>query len=322
MTTIKDVAKEAGVAVATVSRVLNNRGYLSDSTRKKVYEAMERLNYKPNEISRSLFRKKSNILGVIVPSVSHPFFSELVGHIEYFAYQAGYKVLICNSYADNGKEREYLEMISSNQVDGFIGAIYTSNSDDYIKPDMPLVTLDMNINGLPYITSDHYNGGEIATNFLIDRGCKKIAHICGDLEIDILANNRSKAFINVTKKQNINSVLEESKLSRFDEYKKTVIKMFEEHPEIDGVFASSDIIAASVIHVAGLNGKSIPEDIKIVGYDDIDMAAMTVPPITTIKQDIEKIGELAVKTLLNKIEGKEVTLENILPVELVERETT
>lgn len=322
LATIKDVAKEAGVAVATVSRVLNNRGYLSDSTRKKVYEAMERLNYKPNEISRSLFRKKSNILGVIVPRVSHPFFSELVGHIEFFAYQAGYKVLICNSYADNGKEREYLEMISSNQVDGFIGAIYTSNSDDYIQPDMPLVTLDINIEGSPYIASDHYKGGEIATNFLIEKGCRNIAHICGDLEIDIIANNRSRAFIDVSKKRNITYVLEQSKLSKFEEYKKTVIRMFEEYPEIDGFFASSDIIAASVIHVAGLNGKRIPEDIKIVGYDDIDMAAMTVPPITTIKQDIEKIGELAVKTLLNKIEGKEVKRENVLPVELIERETT
>ncbi|MEW9052263.1 MAG: LacI family DNA-binding transcriptional regulator [Neobacillus sp.] len=322
MATIKDVAKEAGLAVATVSRVLNNRGYISDSTRKKVYEAMERLNYKPNEISRSLFRRKSNILGVIVPRVSHPFFSELVNYIEFYAYQAGYKVMICNSYADSNKERDYLELISSNQVDGFIAAIFTSDSVDYIQPSMPLITVDTRITGVPYIASDHYNGGVMATNLLIESGCKKIAHISGELRMDTLANNRSKAFIDVSVQKNIEYVIEQSKLSTFEEYKKVAIKIFEEHPDVDGIFAGSDIVAASVIHVAGLYGKSIPKDVKIVGYDDIDMAAMTVPTVTTIRQNIEKLGEIAVKTLLDKIEGKEITIENVLPVSLVERETT
>src|SRR5690554_6672535 len=114
MATIKDVAKEAGLAVGTVSRVLNNRGYISDKARKKVYEAMKRLNYKPNEIARSLYRKKSNILGVIVPLVSHPYFSELVNMIEFYAYEAGYKVLICNSYSNSEKEKSYIELIHRN----------------------------------------------------------------------------------------------------------------------------------------------------------------------------------------------------------------
>jgi LacI family sucrose operon transcriptional repressor len=282
---------------------------------------MERLNYKPNEIARSLFRRKSNIIGVIVPRVSHPFFSELVNHIESFAYEAGYKVLICNSYADSAKERDYLEMIRSNQVDGFIASIYTSDTSDYIEPGMPLVILDRNIMGIPYIASDHYTGGLLATNLLIEKGCRKIAHISGELGVDILANNRSQAFIDVAREKNIDFVIEQSRLSGFEDYKKVVTKVFQDHPDIDGIFAGSDIIAASIIHVSSLLGKSVPRDLKIVGYDDIDMAAMTVPPLTTIRQDIEKIGQMAVKTLLDRIDEKEVSMENVLPVNLVVRGT-
>ena len=105
MPKIKDVAKRAGVSVTTVSRVLNNRGYIGEATRKKVYKAMEELDYQPNEVARSLFRKKSNIIGLIVPTVAHPFFGEMTSYIETYAYSRGYKVLVCNSQLDSSKNR-------------------------------------------------------------------------------------------------------------------------------------------------------------------------------------------------------------------------
>lgn len=322
MANIKDVAKEAGLAVATVSRVLNNRGYISDLTRKKVYEAMERLNYKPNEIARSLYRRRSNILGIIVPMVSHPFFAELANHVEFYAYQAGYKVLICNSYSDSNKEKGYIELISRNQVDGFIITTYTKDAPEYINSSIPVVTIDRSFSGLPYITSDHYSGGGLATNLLIESGCKKIAHISGQLDIDITANNRSKAFLDVVSQKNIDYVIEQMKLATFENYKNLAFRFFEKHPDVDGIFAGSDIIATSFIRVANSLGKGIPKDLKIVGYDDIEMASMFVPALTTIKQHIQNIAEKAVKVLLGKIEGEEVPIENVLPVNLVERETT
>lgn len=322
MATLKDVAKEAGLAVGTVSRILNNRGYISDEARKKVYDAMERLNYKPNEIARSLYRKRSNILGVIVPMVSHPFFSELVNHIEYFAYKADYKVLICNSYSDSQKEKDYIELIHKNQVDGFIITTYTQDAPEYINSNLPIVILDRSINGLPYITSDHYSGGKTATNFLIEKGCKYIAHVGGQLEIDITANSRSKAFLDIVSEKNINYIFDQTKLETFEKYKEFAFKFFNKHPDVDGIFAGSDIIATSLIHVANLLGKKIPDELKIIGYDDIDLALMNIPSLTTIKQDIEKIAEMAVKILLDKIENKKVPIKNVLPVKLVERETT
>lgn len=323
MPTIKDVAKVANVSVTTVSRVLNNRGYISDSTKQKVYDAMKQLNYQPNEIARSLYRRKSNILGMIVPSVSHPFFAELTNYVEFYAYLAGYKVLICNSYSDSAKEQDYIKMINRNQVDGFIIGSYTNNTSEYINSNLPIVTIDRNFsNGVPFITSDNYNGGLLATNLLISKGCKKIAHISGPLEINISANRRSQAFIDVVSEKNIDYIMEQSKIDTLEGYGKLAHKIFEKHPDIDGIFAGSDLLAFSLIYVASLFGKSIPKDIKIVGYDDISMASMSLPPLTTIKQDVEKMGELAVQVLIDKIEKKEVSIKNILPVSLVERETT
>src|SRR5471030_2413619 len=133
MATIKDVAEVAGITVTTVSRVLNNRGYISEKTRKKVYDAMQQLNYRPNEMARSLLRKKSNLIGLIIPTVAHPFFSELTNYIEYYAYKLGYKILLCNSYQDSVKEKEYIMMLKSNQVDGIIMASHTLEIDEYLN---------------------------------------------------------------------------------------------------------------------------------------------------------------------------------------------
>lgn len=323
MATIKDVAKIAGVTVTTVSRVLNNRGYISDATRKKVYEAMGELNYQPNELARSLHRRKSNIIGLIIPNVSHPFFAELTNYIEYYAYESGYKILVCNSYQDSIKEKDYVEMLKRNQVDGIIMGSHTLETSDYLVPTLPIVAIDRNLsNNIPYITSDNYRGGSLATNLLIDRGCKKLAHISGPLGLNTPANKRYQAFMDVVFQRKVDYVVKEAKLDIFESYEKLAYKLFEEHPDIDGIFASSDMIAASIINVASIMGKEIPKDLKIVGYDDISLASLIVPSLTTIKQPIKEMGEAAVKTLINQIEGKTVDIENILPISLVERKTT
>ncbi len=174
MATIKDVAERVGVTVTTVSRVLNNRGYISEATRQKVYEVMKELDYQPNEIARSLFRKKSNIIGIIIPTVSHPFFSELSNYIEYYAYNSGYKVILCNSHLDRTKEKEYVDMIRRHKVDGIIMGSHTLEIDEYINLNLPIVTFDRCIDeSIPYVSSDNYGGGKLATNLLIEKGCKK-----------------------------------------------------------------------------------------------------------------------------------------------------
>lgn len=323
MATIKDVAEIAGVTVTTVSRVLNNRGYIGENTRKKVYDAMQKLNYRPNEMARSLLRKKSNLIGLIIPTVAHPFFSELTNYIEYYAYKLGYKILLCNSYQDSVKEKEYIMMLKSNQVDGIIMGSHTLEIDEYLNLNLPIVAIDrMFSKSIPFITSDNYSGGVLATNLLIDKGCKKLAHISGFLGLETPANDRYKAFVDVVTKRNIENVILETKLGILENYEEIVYKLFEEHPDIDGIFASSDMIGISVIKVARELGKEIPKDLKVVGYDDITFSSLISPSLTTIKQPIEQMGESVIQLLIDQMEQKEFSLENVLPITLIERETT
>lgn len=325
MPNIKDVAERSGVTVTTVSRVLNNRGYISEKTRKKVQKAIEELNYQPNEIARALLKRKSNLIGLIIPDVAHPFFAEISKYIEYYAYRNNYKVLLCNAYQNSKKEESYINMLKRNQVDGIIMGSHTLEISQYLNLNLPIAAIDRFLSeDIPYITSDNYNGGAIATQLLIDKGCNNLAHISGSLKLNTPANKRCESFIDIAKKNNKPYVVVETKLNSYnkEEYEKLIYSLFQKYPDIDGIFASSDLIAAYVIQVSNSLGKKIPEDLKIVGYDDTFLASLTVPSLTTIRQPIEKICETAVQIIINQINGAEVAKQNVLPIELIERKTT
>lgn len=325
MPSLKDVAKKAGVSPTTVSRVLNNRGYISEKTRKKVYEAMEELNYQPNEIARALFKKRSYFLGLIIPDISHPFFAEITKYIEYYASLKGYKIFLCNSYLDGKKEKEYIKMLKRHQVDGIIMGSHTLNVEDYKSVNLPIVALDRYISDdIPCITSDNFSGAVMATNLLIKKGCKYLAHISGPLELNTPANDRYYGFLKVVKENNIEHVVIETKLNKFEieEYEKIITDLFKKYPQIDGIFASSDIIAATAIKVADYFNKCVPKDLKVIGFDDINIASLFRPSITTIRQDKNKMAQKIIEVLINKIEGKKVENKYILPISLIEREST
>jgi len=325
MSTIKDVALKAGVTVTTVSRVLNNRGYISEKTRLKVHEAMTELNYQPNEIARSLFKKRSGLMGLIIPNVGHPFFGELTEHIELYAYQAGFKLILCNSYRDSAKEKDYLEMLRRNQVDGIIMGSHSLDISHFLAQKLPMVTLDRFFSeDIPSVTSDNYRGGYMATELLIQRGCRNLAHISGPLNLTTQANRRYDGFRDAAEKHGAPYTVIETTLNRFEdeEYSDKARMLLSQYPDVDGVFASSDVIAANLIRVALNMGRRVPEDLKVIGYDDIRFAALTIPSITTIRQPIGRMAETAVQTLNRMIGGETVEPITILPVELVERDST
>ncbi|GIO87636.1 LacI family transcriptional regulator [Paenibacillus faecis] len=324
MATIHDVAAKAGVSVTTVSRVLNNRGYISETTRKKVYDSMDALGYQPNEIARSLLRKQSNILGVIVPSVSHPFFSELTDRVEYYAYQKGYKVLLCNSQRDPIKERDYIEMLKRNRVDGIFMGSHTLEVEEYQSLRSPILTFDRKIGEeIPFISSDNYEGGRLATERLIALGCRKIAHICGNLQLDLLANRRTSAFLDVVRQHGTEHLIIQTDMNVFDQakYEELLSQLLKEHADIDGIFATSDIIAAFAIKECKRVGKKVPEEVKIIGYDDVSAARWVTPELTSIRQPVDEMGKLAVDLLCRQVEGENVDFANILPVELIVRDS-
>jgi LacI family sucrose operon transcriptional repressor len=324
MVTIKDVAERAGVTVTTVSRVLNNRGYISQSTRERVHQVMKEMHYQPNEIARSLSRKRSMILGLIIPTISHPFFSELTHHIENYASSKGYKILICNSRMNKKKEKEYLDMLRSNRVDGVIMCSHTLEVEEYVKMQQRIVTFDRRIANIPYVASDNYASGVMAAELLLKRGCKQPAHICGNLSLDMLANRRTEAFMATISKQGLQPILLQLEPDVFDYtfHKEKIYELLQEHPDIDGLFISGDIIAIHAIHVCKQLGISIPDQMKIIGYDDIHFASLMNPSITTIRQPTERMARKIVDLLDELANGNEVMLDNIFPVQLIERATT
>ena len=325
MATLKDVAAETGLTVSTVSRVLNNRGYISDKTRKKVYDAMAKLNYTPNEVARSLSKKTNNTIGVIVPHIRHPYFAELISNLERACYNRNYKMFIFNSREKQEKENEYLEMCRSNRVAGVIMCSGTVNLDVFNGLNIPIITIERFLeNGTAGVECDNIQGGRLAAQHLIDRGCRHLIHISGVHENTMPADDRATGFTEICQKSDAGYKIIETSARQYNnmEYHEILEDMLKSNPETDGIFASSDLIAAQLLQICHKLHIRVPEDLKIVGFDGSYVASVTTPPITTIHQPIKEMAQKAVECLADTVEGKIVPTRTTLPVSLVVRETT
>jgi LacI family sucrose operon transcriptional repressor len=324
--TIRDIARLAGVSSTTVSRVMNNRGYISTETRTKVERAMKDLNYHPNDLARSLYHKHTSFIGLIFPTTSNPFFGELIFHIENECAALGYKVLLCNSLNRADKEKNYLEMLQRNQVDGIIVGAHNRHIPDYQKTAMPVVAIDRYLSPkIPVVASDNFEGGRAAANWLLKQGCRHIIHINGPHQLETPAIKRRKGYEQVMRNAGRKPVTYELSDS-FDSRARIQIarRIFAEHPEADGIFASDDLIAAAVWFEAEKAGIRVPDQLKVVGYDGTETVRLCMPKLTTIKQPIGEIARQAVKLVIDLISGREVqeNQEVILPIELVEGNMT
>ncbi len=319
---LEDVAKLAGVSPTTVSRVLNNRGYISEKTRKKVEDAIKELNYYPNDIARSLFKKRTNFIGLILPTINNPFFSELALYIENICSNYGFKVILCNSLGQLEKEKSYAEMLIRHQVDGMIVCSYNRGIEAYKNPKLPIVAIDHYLSPtIPVIGSDNYEGGRLAVQHLIDVGCKSIIHINGPFDLETPTQNRRKAYEDLVEKPityELNNLFNEEATAA------TIRQIFNDYPETDGIFASDDLIAATCLKVAQELHIDVPKQLKVVGYDGTQTVSSLLPQLTTIRQPIEDIAKTAVIKLNEIIEEAQTdeTMEIILPVQFVKNRTT
>ncbi|WP_078577967.1 LacI family DNA-binding transcriptional regulator [Salipaludibacillus agaradhaerens] len=318
---ISDVAKVAGVSPTTVSRVLNNRGYIGKETREKVHEAMEKINYYPNDIARSLYIKKTFLIGVIFPTTSNPFYGQLIFHLENYANSLGYKVLLCNSQGREDKEKSYLQMLQRNQVDGVIAGAHNRGIEEYDIPNLPVVGFDRYLSkNTPVVSSDNYDGGRLASQLLIDKGCKNIIHINGPIDLETPANLRREAYEKVMRDNQLTPITYET--TRDNE--EVIKRLFDDHPEVDGIFASDDLIAANVMRESRKRNISIPNDLKLIGYDGTQTTRILLPELSTIEQPIKDIAEKCVDILIKQIDGEreDIQQHTILPVRLIDAETT
>ncbi|MDY7224232.1 LacI family DNA-binding transcriptional regulator [Halalkalibacterium halodurans] len=322
MTTIRDVAKHAKVSVATVSRVLNKKGYVSKEAEEAVLQAIKELNYQPSSVARSLYHKTSGMIGLLIPDISNPFFPELARAVEDVASTYGYTVVLCNTDEEIEKERKYLQALKQKYVDGVILTTSFLPYKEYEQLNIPMVALDRYVNeNIPLVASQNKAGARLATEHLLEQGCQFIAHIRGPKGVTP-AEDRYEGFKEVVEEQEVANIVVSADF-HIDEAQKVTKALLETHPTIDGIFASSDVVAAGAMKAAHMMGKRIPDDLQIVGFDGIPLGNMLVPSLTTVEQPIYDLGAVSTRLLIKQIEKKALdTYRYEIPTKLVVRETT
>lgn len=308
MAGIKDVAKMAGVGVGTVSRMLNDSGYVSLDTRAKIEAAMKELNYTPNELARNLYYKKSGIIAVLVPNVSNPFFAKFVDCVEGELRKAGFKIMLCNTLKDVKAEAEYLDLLNRHIVDGIIAGMSSLDESEYSKIHKPIVALDRYLGEeIPVVAVDHKMGGRLAAEVLLRNGCKRILHFRSTAEKESLYHDRHAEFQKIMDEQGIETYCYDLDWRRLDiqYYHQVAEEVMEKNLKFDGVFGV-DRLAIECMNGLIRQHKKIPEEVKIVSYDGTYITELVEPQISTIVQPIDRMAEESVKNLCELINGKKV----------------
>lgn len=322
--TIHDVAKEAGVSVTTVSRVLNNRGYISSETRSKVLNTIDELNYIPNEIARSFFTNESKFIALIIPTTDNPFFGELTFHIEKNLARYGYHLFICNSLNNSENEKKYLRLLKENRVDGIIFGSHNIDISEYENYENQIVSIERKLTkNIPIVQSDDYNGGRLATRELLNKGCESVLCVVGDKSIETPANDRSIAYLHEIERNGLQPHFVEIPFHlEMSEKVKIIENLFLTNFNYDGVFAGDDILAKIFLNVIKKNKMKVPDDIKIIGFDGTTSMRTLNPEMSTVIQPIEDLAKGTVEVLLKLLKGENVKKENIYPIELYLSKTT
>lgn len=323
---LTDVAKKAGVSVTTVSRVINNYGYLSEATKAKVFAAMKALNYQPNTLARSLHGKRTQLIGLIFPSISNPFFGELVETLERDLFNKNYKVILCNSADDKPKEKDYLRMLSANQVDGIISGAHNLGIKEYKEVGLPVVAFDRNLSEtIPIVSSDNYLGATLATKELYQANCQNIYFLGHIKQVENPTDQRVVGYKEQMKKFNLQPNLWPLNPKDSVNLKIAAIKDLLLTKNIDGAVCSDDLTAILLARVASSLHISVPEKLKIVGYDGTKLIQNYYPKLTTIVQPIADISSLLIKLLMKRISDPAHDLKQMyyqLPVHLLRRQTS
>ena len=322
--TIKEIAKLAGVSNATVSKVINGKDeHISQATREKILKIVDREGYIPNAIAKSLKLKKTKTIGIIIPDVMNLFFSELARGIEDAAERYGYSVILCNSDNDEKKKERYLTVLQEKMVDGIILTSAENTIKDKLKNiSSPLVLLDRDIDSeenVGKIFIDNEKGLYDATKFLIGKGCKNIGFI-SSINRNKLSRDRKKGYEKALREHGMEVREENIYLAAYDVETgyKGALKILEDET-IDGICCGNDLIAMGAIRAVKEKNMSIPERIKIIGFDDIQISRYLDPPLTTMRQPIYEMGESAIKILINIIEKNSVGDTRVLETKLIER---
>lgn len=331
MATIKDVAKEAGLSVSTVSRYLNDHPYISEDKKSRIKEAMRVLDYTPSSIATQLRSRKSKTIGVIVSRITNPFFSYLVDAIEKKAVQSGYRVLIMQTYDELEAEKNCLEMLKQQVVSGLIMCSVESDIEaikDYQKFG-PIVLCNEKVTDMtiPQVVTDQEQATFEGIEYLIEKGYKKIAYCTGgNFEVDGHGSTRTKGFERAItlNKQTFNKKWIFQRVHTISDGRKIVnqLSQLPTNQKPDAIFANSDEVASGIISEMLDLGYQIPLDLAVIGFDNQPFTSMLSIPLTTIEQPVEALGIESTNLLLSLIDGKKYQInDNKLKLKLIERES-
>ncbi|MFD0710356.1 LacI family DNA-binding transcriptional regulator [Paenibacillus sp. GCM10027626] len=327
MPTIRDVSKLANVSVATVSRVINQSGYVNKETEEKVRQAMAVLQYVPSGMARSLAGKNSATIALIVPDILNPFFPELARAVEAEAQERGYTVILCNSDYNAEKEQNYFRVLASRRIDGIIIASNTIRPDQLLalqKQEIPVVVIDNQYPDLPILSlvSKNREGAKLAVRHLLEQDCRKIAHLSGPIDVTA-ARERSLGYEEEMQERGlfVPSLIAGGQFQIEGGYD-AMLLLLERHPDLDGVFAGNDLMAVGALKALYKADRKVPQQVKLIGFDGIALSTV-VPELTTVAQSITDMGRQATGYLMKMIQKEPVTRRTYeLDVHLLIRQTT
>lgn len=328
MTTVKDVARKAGVSTATVSRVINGTRFVSEELRARVYQAMRELDYRPNAIARSLRRKETRNIALVVPDIAHPFVAEVAKGVEDESFRAGYSTILCESKGDEERECACIHLLMTKQVDGIV-FLASGESPGHIRAlveqRMPVVVCgrDLPDVAVDTVITDNAGSGYQATEYLIRLGHRRVGCIVGPPGLGI-SEGREDGYRRALEERGIpwEAVL----TARGDFRCRGGYDAMRELLALDdrptAVFACNDLMAMGAICAASKRGLRVPQDLAIIGCDDIALASFTSPSLTTVAHPKREMGRVAVDMLVRRIEDRDMRpTKRVLPTKLVIRDS-
>ena len=328
--TMNEVAQIAGVSVATVSRVVNGSGGVSKKLERRVRQAMDQLHYHPSTLARSFKMQETRLIGIMIPLLDHPFYSRLARGIEQRLFAHDYRAIICNSEEDETRERAYIEMLVRQRVDGAIINSSAKNTSYIFKLkdlNVPYVLIDRNLPNVQggKVFCDNSQGGYIGMQHLLELGHRRIGVVAAPTYTEpitrrIRGTREALADYGVPDDPEM-LVTGDGQLfdMGYDAARHLLAKM----PRPTAIFALTDVTALGVMHAASEMGLKVPDDLSIVGYDDLPIASYMIPPLTTVAQPIIEMGETAVDMLFRQMESPDLPPEKaVLATHLVVRGTT
>jgi LacI family transcriptional regulator len=327
--TIKDVARESGFDVSTVSRCLNQKSYVHPETRQRILAAAERLHYLPNRVARGLVTGASHTLGLIVSDIRNPFFAEVARGVEDSAYAAGFDLVVCNSDLDPAKQTRYINSLASKGVDGLIvnwaASLDAAKEDWLLSYGIPIVLLSspVGVRKLSTVSVDNEQGGFLAGSYLLKLGHRRLALLTGPEDQSRIAA-RQKGFLKAIEgSAGKASVVVLHGGQNFLGGYRMAWKLISDHSGVTAVFTHNDVMAFGALKAFAEVGWRVPERISIVGFDNVEISQMLQPALTTINQPKYDIGKAAVELILTlSAKPKPANpIHRIFGVNLVERQS-